>query len=68
VALGGRIVVSEHGGFRMCIGEQDEVVFVRYGFVTPNQPRGDELPGWHQQAASSVLVDASGYSLVRVTM
>ena len=66
MALGGRIVVSEHEGFRMCIGEHDEVVFVRYGFVTPNQPRGDELPGWHQQAAGSVLVDTSVYSLARV--
>jgi hypothetical protein len=52
----------------MAIGEDDEVAFVRYGFATPNQPRGDEAPVWHRQVSGSLPVDDSTYSLVRITM
>jgi hypothetical protein len=52
----------------MTIDEDDDAVFVRYGFVTPNQPRGDESPVWHRQVTGSLSVDDSTFSLVRVTM
>jgi hypothetical protein len=67
VPVGGRVVVSEHEGFTMSIGEHDEMVFVRYGFRTPNQPRGDEMPGWHEDAAGAVMADESN-NLLRITM
>ena len=67
--LGGRVVISERDGFPMSIGEHDDVVFVRYGYVTPNQARPDELPAWHEESAGSVVADESTpYSLVRITM
>lgn len=62
------MVVSEHEGFTKAIGEHDEVVFVRYGYRTPNQPRGDEMPGWHEQAAGAMMADESTHSLLRITM
>ncbi len=68
VALGGRVVVSEHEGFRRNIGEHDDVVFVRYGFATPNQPKGNEMPGWYEQSAGGMIGDDSAYSLVRIAV
>jgi hypothetical protein len=68
VPLGGRVVVSEHEGFRVTIKENDDVVFVRYGFVTPNQPRGDEVPGWYRQTVGSMLLDDGMSSLIRAAV
>ena len=68
MSLGGRVVVSEHEGYTVSIGEHDEVVFVRYGFRTPNQPRGDETPGWHEETANAMMADESTQNLLRITI
>ncbi|KAK4205410.1 hypothetical protein QBC40DRAFT_249004 [Triangularia verruculosa] len=53
LAPGGVVPEQHHRGFEMTFEDDQQVVFVRFGYMVPDQPKAAESPDWYPMGPGS---------------